>query len=168
MPDDKTKGLYAGTFDPITNGHVNIIERSAQVFGEVIVAVTDNPTKDGPLFALDERLSLVGDAVGSVRGVEVMSFHGLTVEFARKVGANVIVRGLRAVSDFEDEFAMALANRDMAPEIDTVFLMTAQEFFYISSSRVKEIASLNGDVGSFVPPAVAEALYRKYSGGRSK
>jgi pantetheine-phosphate adenylyltransferase len=168
MPDEKTKALYAGTFDPITNGHVNIIERSAEVFGEVMVAVTDNPTKDGPLFTLKERLVLVREAVSSIPGVEVMSFNGLTVEFARKVGANVIVRGLRAVSDFEDEFAMALANRDMAPEIDTVFLMTAQEFFYISSSRVKEIAGLNGDVGNFVPASVAKALYEKFSGGRPK
>jgi pantetheine-phosphate adenylyltransferase len=167
MPDKKTKALYAGTFDPITNGHINIIERSVDVFGEVIVAVTDNPTKDGPVFTLKERLELVREAVGSIPGVEVMSFNGLTVEFARKVGANVIIRGLRAVSDFDDEFAMALANRDMAPEIDTVFLMTAQEFFYISSSRVKELAELGGDVGNFVPPSVAKALYRKFSGGRS-
>lgn len=168
MPDKKPKALYAGTFDPITNGHMNIIERSVDVFGEVIVAVTDNPTKDGPVFALKERLALVREAVTSIPGVEVMSFNGLTVEFARKVGANVIIRGLRAVSDFDDEFAMALANRDMAPEIDTVFLMTAQEFFYISSSRVKEIAELDGDVSNFVPPSVAKALYRKFSKGRSE
>jgi len=168
MASEKTKALYAGTFDPITNGHVNIIERSAWVFGEVLVGVTDNPAKEVTVFKLDERLALVRDAVSSIRGVEVVSFDGLTVGFARTVGANVIVRGLRAVSDFEDEFAMALANRDMAPEIDTVFLMTAQEFFYISSSRVKEIANLGGDVGSFVPPAVAEALYRKRGGGRPK
>jgi pantetheine-phosphate adenylyltransferase len=168
MGEKKATALYAGTFDPITNGHVNIIERSAEVFGEVTVAVTDNPTKDGPLFTLEERLTLVRAAVSPISGVKVVSFNGLTVKFARNVGANVIIRGLRAVSDFEDEFAMALANRDMAPEIDTVFLMTAQEFFYISSSRVKEIASLGGDVSSFVPPAAADALYEKYSGGLSQ
>lgn len=168
MAERKSKALYAGTFDPITKGHLNIIERSAQVFGEVIVAVTDNPTKDGPLFTVDERLAMVRDTVGSIPTVTVKSFTGLTVEFAREVGAAVIIRGLRAVSDFDDEFAMALANRSLAPELDTVFLMTSQEFFYISSSRVKELASLGGDVSKFVPPPVTVALYEKLTGGSRK
>jgi pantetheine-phosphate adenylyltransferase len=153
--------VYPGSFDPITNGHLDIVERATQVFERVVIGVLANPRK-APLLSADERIAIIRSALDEVGApidrIEVVSFDGLTVEFGRLHGARAIVRGLRAVSDFESELALAHNNRVLAPEIDTVFFMTANENGYVSSSLVKEIASLGGDVGSMVPVAARSAL----------
>ena len=154
--------VYPGTFDPITNGHVDVIERAAQVFDRVVIGVLRNPRKS-PSADADARADVVRAAVAAVLGAErfgVSTFDGLTVEFARAQGARHIVRGLRAVSDFENELQMAHTNRKLAPEIDTVFFMTAIEHAYLSSSLVREIAGFGGDVSAMVPPAVLRNLGR--------
>lgn len=155
--------LYPGSFDPITYGHLDVIRRAATVFDKVIVAVLRNPRK-APLFDEQERIATIRDAVDEecpdIAGrVEVAAFDGLTVDFARVSGANFIVRGLRAVSDFETELQMAHTNRKLEPSVDTVFFMTALEHSYLSSSLVKEIAMLGGDVAGMVPPAVSRRLH---------
>jgi pantetheine-phosphate adenylyltransferase len=157
-----SSALYPGSFDPITYGHLDVIRRAATVFDRVIVAVLRNPRK-APLFDEQERIATIRDAVDEecqdIAGrVEVAAFDGLTVEFARVRGANFIVRGLRAVSDFETELQMAHTNRKLEPSVDTVFFMTALEHSYLSSSLVKEIAMLGGDVAGMVPPAVTRRL----------
>lgn len=153
--------VYPGSFDPITNGHLDIVERAAAVFDTVVVAVLANPRK-APLLSVEQRIDVIRAALAAHRvpddRVEVDSFDGLTVEFARTRGASAIVRGLRAISDFETELQLAHNNRVLAPEVDTVFFMTAVEHGYISSSLVKEIAAFGGDVGSMVPRAAGEAL----------
>lgn len=154
--------LYPGSFDPITFGHLDVIRRAATVFQQVIVAVLRNPRK-APLFDERERIDTIRDAIAEecpdiADRVEVASFDGLTVDFARARGAGFIVRGLRAVSDFESELQMAHTNRKMAPVVDTVFFMTALEHSYLSSTLVKEIAMLGGDVGEMVPQAVTRRL----------
>jgi len=156
--------VYPGSFDPITNGHLDIVERAANVFDTLIVAVLANPKK-APLLPVDERIAVIRDALyeaGSRSGgsVEVASFDGLTVDFARQHGASAIVRGLRAISDFETEMQLAHNNRALAPAIDTVFFMTSSENSYVSSSLVKEIASFGGDVSRMVPAAARGALER--------
>lgn len=153
--------LYPGSFDPITLGHIDILERATAIFDRVVVSVLRNPAKQ-PLFSVDERLELIGAATESLDGeVTVDSFDGLTVEHARQVGAIAIVRGLRAVSDFETEFQMALMNRRLEPDVHTVFLMTSAPYVYMSSNLVKEVCRLGGDISEFVPPAIAEALHRR-------
>jgi pantetheine-phosphate adenylyltransferase len=154
--------VYPGSFDPITKGHEDLIRRSLAFADKVIVAVAMNPAKP-PLFSLEERLALIREAVAD-RAVLVQSFDGLLVEFARAVGAAVIVRGLRAVSDFEYEFQMALMNRTLAPRLETVFLMPAFDLTYISSSLVREVARFGGDVSALVHPAVQQALRKKFGG----
>lgn len=154
--------VYPGSFDPITYGHLDVIARAAQLFDELVVAVLLNPRKS-PLFDEAERVQIIRQVIdeelaGAARRVRVAEFDGLTVEFARRCGAGFIVRGLRAVSDFESELQMAHFNRKLAPGIDTVFLMTALEHAYLSSSLVKEIARFGGDVSQMVPPAVARRL----------
>ncbi len=153
--------VYPGTFDPITNGHLDIIKRAAPLFDKVIVTLALNSDKD-PLFSVDERLEMIQCSVRDIPGVDVAQFSGLIVNFASKVGASVIIRGLRAVSDFEFEFQMALMNRKQNPDIDTVYLMPDARYTYLSSSIVKEVASHGGKIERFVPPNVLEMLKGKY------
>ena len=152
--------IYPGSFDPITRGHEDLIRRSLAFVDRVVVAVAVNVAKQ-PLFTLDERVALIRAAVPDPR-VDVKSFDGLLVEFAKTVGATVIVRGLRAVSDFEYEFQMALMNRNLAPQLETVFLVPAFDLTYLSSSLVREVARFGGDVSALVPPAVQQALRKKF------
>jgi pantetheine-phosphate adenylyltransferase len=149
--------IYPGSFDPITNGHVDIIGRAASTFDRVIVAVGRNSAKSAR-FSVDERLSMIAEACAAWDNVSVASFDGLLVEYVRNQNADVIIRGLRAVSDFEFEFQIALANRQMAPDIKTFFLMTSVEYLYLSSSLVKEIARLGGDTSALVPESVQRRL----------
>lgn len=152
--------IYPGTFDPITNGHVDLIERAARLFPKVIVAIAESPSK-GPLFSLAERVELAKSVFQSPE-IEIMGFSNLLADFARENQANIILRGLRAVSDFEFEFQLASMNRNIAPELESLFLTPAEQYSYISSSLVKEIAKLGGDVAKFVPPKVVTALQQKY------
>ena len=157
----KRIAVYPGSFDPITKGHEDLIHRSLEFVDQLIVAVAVNVSKQ-PLFSLDERVALIQAAVSDTR-VDVQSFEGLLAEFAKTVGASVIVRGLRAVSDFEYEFQMALMNRNLAPKIETVFLVPAFDLTYLSSSLVREVARFGGDVSPLVHPAVQKALKRKFA-----
>jgi pantetheine-phosphate adenylyltransferase len=157
-----TTAIYPGSFDPITLGHLDVIGRAAGIFDRLVVAVLVNPRK-APLFDVDERMAVIREAIGEIGGgaadrLEVASFDGLTVDFARLIGARFIVRGLRAVSDFESELQMAHTNRKLDPEVDTVFLMTALEHAYLSSTLVREIAAFGGDVSRMVPAAAARRL----------
>jgi pantetheine-phosphate adenylyltransferase len=157
----KRIAVYPGSFDPITKGHEDLIRRSLEFVDQLIVAVAVNVAKQ-PLFSLDERVALIKQAVPDKR-VEVQSFEGLLAEFAKKVGASVIIRGLRAVSDFEYEFQMALMNRNLAPKIETVFLVPAFDLTFVSSSLVREVARFGGDVSPLVDPGVQKALKRKFA-----
>jgi pantetheine-phosphate adenylyltransferase len=154
------RAIYPGTFDPIHLGHVDIASRSAAIFDELIVAVYDRPAKN-LLFTADERVDLARNALDDLPNVQVMAYGGLTIEFARQVDAQVIVRGLRVISDFEWEYQMALTNRELAPDIEFVCLMTRQEHAFLSSSIVKEVALLSGDVTGMTPPNVVAALEEK-------
>jgi len=161
--------VYPGTFDPITNGHVDILLRSLAVFDRVIVAIADNVRK-APLFPVAERVEFIRSALGTNEAaarVEYDAFSGLLIDYCRRKGAGTIVRGLRALADFEYEFQFAVMNRRLAPSVDTMFLMTAEENFYVSSSLVKEVASFGGDVSGLVPEAVGRALDAKFRGARS-
>lgn len=156
--------VYPGSFDPVTYGHLDILERATLIFDRVIMAVLENPGK-APLFTTDERVELIRTAVEAhphIDRIEVGTFSGLTVEFARRSGATAIVRGLRAVSDFENEFQMALMNRRLAPQVHTVFLMTAFSNVFVSSSLIKEVCRYGGKVEDFVPPPCAAAMRRKF------
>lgn len=161
------RAIYAGSFDPVTNGHLDVLRRAAKVFDEVIVAIAYNSEKRG-LFTVDERLTLLREATSDIPHVRVVHFGGLLVEFAKQEGACVIVRGLRAVSDFEFEFQMALMNRRLEPALETFFLMPKEEYSYVSSRLVKEVASLGGDVTAFVPGCVVTGLRAKYGGAGEK
>ncbi len=152
--------IYPGTFDPITLGHLDVITRAAAVFDRLIVAVAVSPRKQ-LWFSLEERVNLVRASADGVPNLEVMPFDGLLVEFARRQQVHVLVRGLRAFSDFEYEFQMALSNRKLAPDVETMFLMTSDNYSYISSSAVREVAELGGDSSLLVPPCVQVALQRK-------
>lgn len=156
-----TSAIYPGTFDPVTNGHTDLIERAASLFDRVIVGVAANGGKN-PAFTLEERVDLLQRVVGHLANVEICHFASLLVHFARSQGAQVIVRGLRAVSDFEYEFQLAGMNRRLDPEMETLFLTPAEQFTYISSSLVREIAALGGDVSPFVDPVVQAALRRRF------
>ncbi|MBM3249885.1 MAG: pantetheine-phosphate adenylyltransferase [Candidatus Omnitrophica bacterium] len=149
--------IYPGTFDPVTYGHIDLIKRAQEVFSEVIVAVARNPHK-GPLFSLEERVAMIRKATAGLKGVEIESFDGLVVDYARKHKAKVLIRGLRMLSDFEYEFQMALTNRKLAPDIETIFLMPQESYSYLSSKLLKEAATLGADLSSFVPDFVEEAL----------
>jgi pantetheine-phosphate adenylyltransferase len=155
------RAIYPGSFDPVTNGHLDVIERGRKLFDEVIVAVAHNDEKQA-LFSLEERLELLAQSIGKIDNVRITQFQGLLVEFAVAEKANAVIRGLRAVSDFEFEFQMALMNRKLEMKVETIFLMPKEEYTYLSSRIIKEIARLGGDVSSFVPPAVAKALGRKF------
>lgn len=156
----KQTAIYPGTFDPVTHGHTDLVERATRVFDRVIVAVAANPVKK-PTFSLEERIGMTAAALAGLPGVEVCGFDRLLVEFARERGASIILRGLRVVSDFEYEFQLAGMNRKLAPGIETLYLMPAEQYAYISSSLVKEIASLGGDVSAFVHGGVMAALHKK-------
>lgn len=152
-----TKIIYPGTFDPITNGHLDIISRAAKLFGKVVVAVAAS-TKKGTLFSLEERMQLAKHVLAKYRNVEVCQFSGLLVEFASQKKTMVVLRGLRAVSDFEYEFQLVGLNRKMEPRLETIFLTPSEQFTFISASLVREIASMGGNVSLFVPPIVEKAL----------
>lgn len=155
------KVIYPGTFDPVTNGHVDLIERAARLFDRVVVAIASSQRK-GPLFTLEERVALVQQVSSHLPNVEVMGFDVLLIEFVRQQKACGVLRGLRAVSDFEYEFQLANMNRAIAPEVESLFLTPADNLSYISSSLVKEIGSLGGDVTKFVPAVVVDALNQKF------
>jgi len=155
--------VYAGSFDPITRGHEDLIKRSLQFVDRIVVAVATNVSKQ-PLFTLDERVAFIQAAVGEDDRVEVQQFNGLLVDFARTVGASLIIRGLRAVADFEYEFQMALMNRHLAPGLETVFMVPSLDTTYISSSLVREVARFNGEIADLVHPLVATALRSKANG----
>ena len=159
-----TVAIYPGSFDPITNGHVDIIQRALGIVDRVVVAIAENVRK-APLFSIDERRAHIQSAVGGNPRVEVDAFEGLLIEYAQRRGAKVVVRGLRALADFEYEFQLAHMNRHLAPEVETMFLMTSEESFYVSSSLVKEVALMGGDVSRMVPPAVVAALAAKRKQG---
>ncbi len=161
---NKRLAIYPGTFDPITNGHVSLIKRGHEVFDEIIVAVADNTPKK-PLFTLEERVIMAKEAVKDIEGVVVEPFSGLLVDYVEKRGAHIILRGLRATSDFEYEFQIALMNRKLARQIQTVFLMTDYQWLYISSTIIKAAASHGGDVDGLVPPNVLERLVAKCAAG---
>ena len=154
--------IYAGTFDPLTYGHLDVIERAARIFPRVVVGVAASQEKS-PLFSLEERMDLVRAVTQEIAGVEVAPFSGLLVDFAEQQEVEVIVRGLRAFSDFEFEFQMALTNRTMKPKIETLFLMPKQDYSYVSSSNVREVAKMGGDIRPFVPAPVQAALVKKYN-----
>ncbi len=159
------RAIYPGSFDPITNGHLDVIQRAAKLFDEVVVAVAFNEQKTS-LFPVDERVALIQHASATVPNIRIERFDGLLVDFARQQQASAVVRGLRAISDFEFEFQMALMNRKLEPEIETIFMMPAEKYTYISSRIVKEIARLGGDVTAFVPASVAEALQTRLHGAK--
>jgi pantetheine-phosphate adenylyltransferase len=152
--------VYPGTFDPITNGHADILRRSLKLFDRVVVALAENVRKE-PLFSIDERRAMIADALGGDPRLEIDAFQGLLVDYVRRRKAGVVIRGLRALADFEYEFQLAHMNRHLAPDVETLFLMTSEESFYVSSSLVKEVALMGGDVSRMVPPAVVEALRAK-------
>ena len=155
-----TKAIYPGTFDPVTNGHIDLTERASKLFDEVIVAIAENPTKE-PFFSLDERLALAKRVLSHICNLEVRGFSGLLIDYMRKNNSRVVIRGLRAVTDFEYEFQLAAMNRQLDSEIETVFLTPAENYTFVSATLVKEIASLGGDVSKFVHPEVLDALQQK-------
>jgi pantetheine-phosphate adenylyltransferase len=158
-----TRAMYPGTFDPITNGHSDLVRRASRIFDKVVIAIAANPGK-APLFTLDQRVALARTVLSDLPEVEVTGYTGLTVEFAAKNGLNVIMRGLRAVSDFEFEFQLATMNRHLSDEVETVFLTPTEKFNFVSSTLIREIASFGGDVREFVHPLVAEALRARFAG----
>ena len=153
--------VYPGTFDPITNGHIDIIERGLRIFDKILVTVAVNPGKT-PLFSLEERLDLIEQSIGKVENVEVAQFDGLVADYLKSVNATAMIRGLRAISDFEYEFQMSLMNRKLNEEFETVFLMPAQEYIHLNSTLIKEVSSFNGDISDYVPKNVENKLNEKF------
>tara|TARA_B100000809_G_C15062798_1_gene502989 strand:+ start:122 stop:610 length:489 start_codon:yes stop_codon:yes gene_type:complete len=158
--------IYPGSYDPITNGHLDIIERSSKLFDKIVVAVAKNAEKGSALFSESERITMINQSIPHLKNVEVDSFHGLLVNYAAEKNSIAIIRGLRALSDFEFEFKMALMNRSLKEEISTVFMMPHEKYTHISSSLVKEVASLGGDVSAYVPQHVEIALKESFSGSK--
>jgi len=156
--------LFPASFDPLTNGHLDLINRALRVFDEVVVAIAENVDKKGGTFTLEERLTILREVLSDESRVRVATFSGLVVDFAAEIGATAILRGLRAMSDFEYEFEMALMNRHLKPEIEILFMMTSLECLYVSSSRLKELAHFGADIDEFVPPIVAKRLREKLGG----
>jgi pantetheine-phosphate adenylyltransferase len=155
------RAIYPGSFDPVTNGHLDVIERARKLFDEVVVAVAHNDEKQ-PFFSLKQRLDFLQETLTKIENVRIAHFDGLLVDFAKKEKAGAVIRGLRAISDFEFEFQMALMNRKLQPEVETIFLMPKEEYTYLSSRIVKEIARLGGDISQFVPACVVGAFQRKF------
>lgn len=153
--------IYPGTFDPITNGHIDVIERGLKIFDRIIVVIAKNPKKQ-TLFSEEERLELIKESLKHLPNIDVMVTEKLTVEFARNVSASAIIRGIRAVSDFEYEFQIALMNRKLCPEITTIFLMPNEKYTYLNSSIIRELAQYNADISDFVPPIVEKKLKEKF------
>ena len=153
--------VYPGTFDPITNGHIDIINRGLRIFDKIIVTVAVNPGKS-PLFNLEERIEMIEQSVGNVENVEVAQFQGLIAEYLKSVDAIAMIRGLRAISDFEYEFQMSLMNRKLNDKVETVFLMPAQEYIHLNSTLIKEVSSFNGDITEYVPKNVEDKLNEKF------
>jgi len=158
------KALYPGTFDPPTNGHVDLIQRGSKLFDHLTVAILVNPVKN-PLFTVDERVEMLKEATAGIPNVSVATFDGLMVEFARRQGASAVLRGIRAISDYEHEFQMALMNRRLAPEVETVFLQPAGRYSFVSSRMLKEVFSFGGDVSGLVPPNVLKRLRARIKNG---
>ncbi|MEH2942404.1 pantetheine-phosphate adenylyltransferase [Lachnospiraceae bacterium KK002] len=156
------RAIYPGSFDPVTFGHIDMIERSAQIVDELVVAVLINSAKN-PLFSVQERVSMLEEITGHIPNIRITSFNGLLIDYAREVDASIIVRGLRAVTDFEYELQIAQTNRIVNSRIDTVFLTTSLEYAYLSSTIVKEVASYGGDISHFVPEQLIDRIYAKYS-----
>lgn len=156
------KAIYPGSFDPVTLGHLDVIERASKLFDHLIIGVLNNSAKT-PLFSIEERVNMLKEATKEIPNVEVRSFNGLTVDFARACGANAVVRGLRAITDFEYELQIAQLNRVISPDIDTVFLTTNLKYAYLSSSSVKEVAAYGGDISNFVTPRVEEEVHKKFN-----
>lgn len=154
--------IYPGTFDPVTYGHIDIIKRASELFDRIVVTIAVNPNKTGTLFTVEKRLELLKESLKEFDNVNVDSFNGLTVDHAKEVGAIGIIRGLRAVSDFEFEFQMALMNRKLAGDIATIFLMPHEKYTYLNSSLIKNLAGLKSDVSDFVPPCVQKALLEEF------
>jgi pantetheine-phosphate adenylyltransferase len=163
----KRIAIYPGSFDPLTNGHVDIIERGARIFDSIVVAILANVEKT-PLFSENERIAIIRDVFKNNPHVQVETFNGLLVDYAQRKNAHVIVRGLRAVSDFEYEFQMALMNRHLAPSLETVFMMPAEQYTYISSRLIKEVFTLGGEVTGLVPPIVEDKLRAKQAAKKKK
>lgn len=159
----KQKAVYPGTFDPVTNGHIDIIERGSAIFDEVVVAILKNPEKE-PLFSVEERVEMISRSVSALPNVKVDTFDGLLVDYVEKVGARVIVRGLRAISDFEYELQMAMMNRRIKSTLETVFMMPSETYSYVSSKLVKEISRLGGKLTGLVPEEVERRLQKKRGG----
>ncbi len=153
--------IYPGTFDPITNGHLSILSRALKIFDKLIIAILNNPNKT-PLFSIEERIVMMKEVLKDMPNIEIDFYDGLLVDYAVEKGANVVIRGLRAMSDFEHEFQLSLMNRKLNKEIESVFLMTDYKWFYISSTIIKEAASFGGDIGGLVPPLVCRKLKEKY------
>jgi pantetheine-phosphate adenylyltransferase len=162
-----TGAMYPGTFDPLTNGHYDLVRRAADIFDRVVVAIAANPGK-APLFTVEERVELARKVLGDIPNVEVTGYSGLTVDFARQHGLRVVVRGLRAVSDFEFEFQLATMSRHLSDKVDYVFLTPTEQFNFISSTLIREIASLGGDVSQFVHPVVKDALTQAWARRRQQ
>jgi pantetheine-phosphate adenylyltransferase len=158
------KAIYPGTFDPVTNGHVDLIQRGAKLFDHLVVAILRNYAKD-PLFTVEERVEMLKEVTADIDNVSVATFGGLMVEFARLQGASAVLRGIRAISDYEYEFQMALMNRRLAPEIETVFLQPAGRYSFVSSRLIKEVFSLGGDVSGLLPPNVLKRLRERIKNG---
>ena len=156
--------LFPASFDPVTNGHLDLVHRARRAFDELVVGVAHNVAKSGA-FPVEERVEMLESAIGDLPGVRVTAFEGLLVDYAREIGARVVIRGLRANADFEYEFEMALMNRHLCPEIETLFLMTSQQFFYVSSSRLKELVQFGADISEWVPPLVAKRMREKFFRG---
>jgi pantetheine-phosphate adenylyltransferase len=156
-----TKAIYPGSFDPVTFGHIDIIQRAAQMVDELTVSILSNKVKS-PLFSVEERVNMLKEVTKEIPNVKIDSFSGLLIDYAKSLNATIVVRGLRAITDFEYELQFAQTNRKLAPKIDTIFLFTSLEYAYLSSTTVKEVASFGGDILEFVPPAIAKEIYKKY------
>ncbi len=154
--------VYPGSFDPITNGHIDIVKRASKMFDRIIVAIAEREPKK-PIFTLEKRVSLAKKSLANLKNVEVIGFNNLLIDFVRQKKANTIIRGIRAVVDFDYEFQMVVTNRKLAPEIETIFFMPSAKYFYLSASLVKEIAALGGRISCFVPKPVAQALKKKFN-----
>jgi pantetheine-phosphate adenylyltransferase len=163
-----TKAIYPGTFDPLTNGHLDLIARGAKIVDELVVAILRNSEKGSPLFNVVEREEMLREATAGLNNVSVATFDGLLVDFARSVGARAVLRGIRAVSDYEYELQMAMMNRKLDPELETLFMMPGEKYTYVSSRLIKGVFQLGGDVSSLVPPNVVERLKQKAEGRRQE